>query len=58
MAMGSPARIFASTLPRVESWAGKDERKPTLTHSIVTVAIAQPALSENVSPAWLYPLDL
>jgi hypothetical protein len=58
MAMGSPARIFAITLPLVESWAGKDERKPTPTHPMVTVATAQPALSENVSPAWLYLLNL
>jgi hypothetical protein len=58
MGLGDAARISAITLPLVESWAGKDERKPTLTHSIVTVAIAQPALSENVSHAWLYPLDL
>ena len=56
MAMGSPARIFAITLPLVESWAGKDERKPTPTHP--TVATAQPALSEGVSPAWQYLLDL
>jgi hypothetical protein len=58
MGLGDAARISAITLPLVESWAGKDERKPTPTHPMVTVATAQPALSENVSPAWLYLLNL
>jgi hypothetical protein len=58
MGLGHAARISAITLPLVESWADKDERKPAPTHPVVTVATAQPALSEGVSPAWLYLLDL